>query len=216
VKIPTRAFAVSAVSAGFALAIALIPTAAMASDTPPPPGDSPAKLSQITVDPTGPNVSTLSFGQTGSKSAGVTPNATRINSGTLSATGTKIITPAGGSRAGLYDAFSSSVTVASTYTNLHGTSQGVWEGSSPLDASKISLVDSISTTGIGLSFNAGPIGVDFGHSSDSWTYSTSLANNYNLSHSYSGLQFGGAVLTVSESSQVTANFGSASYTQITN
>lgn len=142
--------------------------------------------------------------------------APRINSGVLSGTGTKIITPPGGSRGGLYDAFTSSVAVTSTNTTLHGSSQGMWEGSRPLNAKTISLDDRISTSGIGVSFSAGPIGADFGHSSDSWTFSSSRSASYNVKHSYSGLQFGGAVLTVSESSQVTAVFGGSSFAQITN
>jgi hypothetical protein len=64
-----------------------------------------------------------------------------------------------------------------------------------------------SATGLLVSSSVGPIGVDFGHASGSWTHSTKASNNYPLTRSYPGFQFDGTVLTVSEHSQVTADFG---------
>jgi hypothetical protein len=214
-----RAAVLTAASTAIALLSALIPSASFASTTPPPPSpdNDPAKLAQITVAPTGPNVTTLNFApEPSSGSKGVNPLATRANSGTLKGTGDKVIKPAGGSSGGLYDAFTSTVKVTSTYTNMNGSSQGVWEGSSPLNANKISLLDTISTTGVGITLSAGPVGSSFGWASGVWSYSTAFANQYMLSHNYSGLQFQGAVLTITESSQVAATFGTATYLQITN
>ncbi len=192
--------------------LALAPTAAFADDV----DNDPGKLAEVQVLPEGPLSSTYTVPLP--EPGVVYPFATVWGTGTLAASGTTNITPPGGSTGGLRASFSSPVAAynSGTFFQVHGTSQGIWLGSSPFNASSITLTDTLWAGGISPTVSAGPVGAGFYTDGATFTYSTSLNNAYVLNHSYTGLEFSGLIFTINERSQVQAVFGGSSFLQITN
>lgn len=192
--------------------LAVIPTAAFAGDL----DNDPGKLAEVQVLPDGALSSTFTVPR--SEPGVMRPNASIIHSGTLASTGTKTISVPGGSTGGLRASFSSPVTSynADTFYRVSGTSQGIWLGSSPYNASSITLTDTVWAGGISPTVSAGPVGVGMYTDGSTFTYSTTLANAYVLNHSFSGLEFSGLIWNINERSQVEAQFGGYSFLQITN
>lgn len=201
------------VALAVASSLVLIPTAAFADDD---VDNDPGKLAEVQVLPEGPLNSTYTVPLP--EPGAIYPFATVWGTGTLASSGTTYITPPGGSTGGLRASFNSPVTAYSsgTFFRVHGTSQGIWLGASPYNASSITLTDTLWASGISPTVSAGPVGGGFYTDGATFTYSTSLNNAYVLNHAYTGLEFSGLIFTINERSQVQATFGGSSFLQITN
>lgn len=123
--------------------------------------------------------------------------------------------PSGGSSSTIETGFNTTVTFGGSGTSaaFSGTSFGRWNGSSPFNASSIGLTDYVSDAAIGVSsvnISSNPsIGLTV--TGSEIKYSNTVNNNYKNTHSFSGWKFSGALLSVTEDSQVVARFGSATF-----
>lgn len=98
-----------------------------------------------------------------------------------------------------------------------GQSQGAWWGCCPWNADVMYLSDTWSVGGLAVSVSV-PGGAGFSGSGSSASWSGSAANQWLITHAFSGIQFTNwwGLCCPSESASTTAQFGGSFYTAIAN
>jgi hypothetical protein len=203
-----KTYAAAIVVSVVVLCTTVMPAAAYAAT----PVNDPGKVAQTLVIPDSPQSSSINL--TPAK-GNVSTNATS-SGGSFRRSATKTISPAG-TPGGLVCGFTTyveSLSAGTTY-RIRGTSQGIWQGLTPYTANRIGLTDYLTASGVGISLSAGPVGVSYSGGGNSVTMSTSQANSFQQKHDFSGIQFSGALFSVSQTSTVSATFGATTYYQTT-
>lgn len=120
--------------------------------------------------------------------------------------GSKVIRPPGGVRGTITTGFSSKVTCPGNCARyeIEGKSYAKWLGTTPYNATSISLRDKYWVAGIATSVSI-PWGAGFSAGGDTATWSGSVNKAWKISHSYSGVHFSGVPL-LSYSQKSTATF----------
>lgn len=124
----------------------------------------------------------------------------------ISDTGSKVIRPPGGIRGTITTGFSSKVTCPGNCSRyeVEGKSYGKWLGTTPYNATSISLRDKYWVAGIVTSVSI-PWGAGFSAGGESATWSGSVNKAWQITHHYSGVHFTGVPL-LSYSQKSTATF----------
>jgi len=126
------------------------------------------------------------------------------------------ITPPGGSSGEIEVGFSTLYTPScgflscSIYIN-GGTSYADWLGSTPFNARSITLTDKISTGGFAVSVSV-PSGVGFSVSGSTVSLTSTVSNNWEINHSYSGIRFKSYILLTGPSQSDLASFTFGAHT----
>jgi len=138
---------------------------------------------------------------------------------TISAIGTVAYTPPGGTKANLTDQFSSHVWWTTTFWSVSvsatGSAKSAWLGSKPYNATKMSLTNQVSTSGIAISASVGSggAGISLSSSGNTVKMTSSASNTWQLNQTYSGVKFTTVfgITSASEQATGTYTFGSSSY-----
>jgi len=126
------------------------------------------------------------------------------------------ITPPGGSSGEIEVGFSTLYTPScgflscSIYIN-GGKSYADWLGFTPFNARSITLTDKISTTGVAVSVSV-PSGVGFSVSGSTVSLTSTVSNNWEINHSYSGIRFKSYILLTGPSQSDLASFTFGAHT----
>jgi hypothetical protein len=99
-----------------------------------------------------------------------------------------------------------------TWTDFDGSSYAKWLGSTPWNASKITLTDALHTDGIAVSVSIPPGGSFSGSGSDA-TYTNSVSNSWQISHTFYNIHFSCLICYgVRHTATATFQFGTKFYT----
>jgi hypothetical protein len=132
----------------------------------------------------------------------------------ISDVGSKVIRPSGGVRGTITTGFASSVTCPGNCSRyeIEGKSYGKWLGTTPYNATSISLRDKYWVAGIATTVSI-PWGAGFSAGGESATWSGSVSKAWRITHQYSGVHFSGLPLfSYSQKSTATFKFGTGFFT----
>jgi len=149
--------------------------------------------------------------RSGEKAGAVQPYDTIGGSGTLADSKSINIHPTGGGNAPLTTGYHTTVGVNLTSATFTGTSYGKWLGATPVNATKLTLSDALSVAAVSSVSISVPAGAGFSVGSNSVTLTTSVNNNWQLTHSFHNVVFTGGLLSQTEDSSVTATFGTQTF-----
>jgi hypothetical protein len=134
------------------------------------------------------------------------------NPARLANTYSKTITPPGG-RAGTITVHFQSTEAypgLETWVTFSGTSYGKWLGSTPFNASKVTLTDHMHVDGISVNVSYPP---GFTGSGSDVSFTNSVSNNWQVNHSFDNIHFTCfACFGIAEDATATFQFGSSFYT----
>lgn len=145
-------------------------------------------------------------------------NATWTHSGKIWAEQGMTVDPPGGQRGGIMASFQSdaeSLNVG-TFWRVNGWSYAQWSGMVPYAPTTLTLTDKIWAGGIAPTVSAGPVGAGMYTTGSEWGYTSTHANEFHVTHHYSGLEFSGLIVTINQNATVAAVFGTASFIHTTN
>lgn len=132
----------------------------------------------------------------------------------ISDSGSKVIRPSGGIRGTITTGFSSKVRCPSNCPRyeVEGNSYAKWLGTTPYNATSISLRDKYWVAGVVTSVSI-PWGAGFSAGGESATWSGSVNKAWKITHQYSGVHFSGIpLLSYSQKSTATFRFQTEFFT----
>jgi hypothetical protein len=140
-------------------------------------------------------------------SGGLQPADTTFSQGTLADSKSAAAHPTGGSSSTIKTGYSTTVTLFGDESVFTGTSYGEWLGATPVDASSISLTDSLSVASVGsVGISAGGSGVTTGASVVQ--IKSTVSKTRKVTHSFSNVTFTGLIISETEDSILSVSFGS--------
>jgi hypothetical protein len=168
------------------------------------PDDAAWKVASSPTQPA-PGHGTYTF-PTQKKSSGPVTNVTVTGDATLTDSVAKTIKP-GSKSANIQTGYTTTFDSTSTGgTFKNGTSYAKWLGTSPVNASSLTLEDAWSVAGIVTSVSL-PAGISFSGSGNERTWSTTVSNNWTTSHDFSNIGFKGALVSATEDVSMSVKFG---------
>jgi len=140
--------------------------------------------------------------------------------GALQASRRTTVTPPGGNAGTIFTSFSSNLTADNlgTTCSVNGTSSAAWLGLVPYNATSVTLGDEIWANAVAfISVSAGSgWGVNVGLNTAEVNQVNTVQNGFQNNHSYSGIQFSGALLNVNQSASANYRFGTSTFYQVVN